>query len=75
VDLDDPSSLIWGLFTRFDAARDIQFSQASLHGAWPQYEGVLGIDATWKNGYPDPVEMPAEIVARVDRRWKEYGFK
>lgn len=75
VDLDDPTSLIWGLFTRFDAARDLQFSKATLHQAWPVYEGVLGLDATWKQGYPDPVEMPAEIVARVDRRWGDYGFK
>lgn len=75
VDLEDPVSLVWGLFTRFDAARDLRFSKASLHGAWPLYEGVLGLDATWKKGYPDPVAMPDEIVARVDRRWGEYGFK
>jgi 4-hydroxy-3-polyprenylbenzoate decarboxylase len=75
VNLSDPTSLLWGLFTRFDAARDLQFTRAGIEGAWPWYEGVLGIDATWKKGYPEPVEMPAEIVARVDRRWGEYGFK
>jgi 4-hydroxy-3-polyprenylbenzoate decarboxylase len=75
VDLDDPTALIWGLFTRFDAARDLQFAKASLHNAWPLYEGVLGLDATWKQGYPDSVQMPAAIVAKVERRWGEYGFK
>ena len=75
VDLHDTTSLIWGLFTRFDAARDIQFTKSSLHNAWPLHEGVLGIDATWKKGYPEPVEMPAETVKMVDRRWNEYGFK
>jgi 4-hydroxy-3-polyprenylbenzoate decarboxylase len=74
VDLNDPVSVLWGLFTRFDAARDIQFTRSSLRGAWPLHEGILGIDATWKRGYPDPVEMPAEIVRRVDERWHEYGF-
>jgi 4-hydroxy-3-polyprenylbenzoate decarboxylase len=75
VDLDDPTSLIWGLFTRFDAARDLQFTKAALYNAWPVYDGVLGLDATWKKGYPDPVSMPDEIKLRVDRRWGEYGFK
>jgi 3-polyprenyl-4-hydroxybenzoate decarboxylase len=74
VDLDDTTSLIWGLFTRFDAARDLQFSRSRLKHAWPLHEGVLGIDATWKNGYPDPVEMPGNIVKMVDKRWQEYGF-
>ncbi|HTB23511.1 MAG TPA: UbiD family decarboxylase [bacterium] len=74
VDLTDPVSVLWGLFTRFDAARDIQFTRSSLRQAWPLHEGVLGIDATWKRGYPDPVEMPSEIVRRVDERWHEYGF-
>jgi 4-hydroxy-3-polyprenylbenzoate decarboxylase len=74
VDLADECSLIWGLFTRFDAARDIQFSSSRLKHAWPLHEGVLGIDATWKKGYPEPVEMPAGVVQKVEERWKEYGF-
>jgi UbiD family decarboxylase len=74
VDLKDQAELIWGLFTRFDAARDIQFSKSSLFRAWPFYEGVLGIDATWKKGYPEPVEMPKSVVKKVDERWGEYGF-
>ena len=74
VDLDDRTSVLWGLFTRFDAARDLQCTRSTLRGAWTLHEGVMGIDATWKKGYPEPVEMPADIVRRVDRRWKEYGF-
>ncbi|HTA17538.1 MAG TPA: UbiD family decarboxylase domain-containing protein, partial [bacterium] len=68
VDLNDELSLIWGLFTRFDAARDLQFTRSSLKHAWPLHEGVMGIDATWKNGYPKPVEMPDSIVKKVDQR-------
>jgi 4-hydroxy-3-polyprenylbenzoate decarboxylase len=74
VKLSDQVELIWGLFTRFDAARDIQFSKSSLFRAWPFHEGVLGIDATWKKGYPEPVEMPSSIIRKVDQRWGEYGF-
>ncbi len=74
VDLKDPVDLLWGLFTRFDAARDIQFSKSTLFKAWPFHEGVLGIDATWKKGYPEPLEMPRAVVKKVDRRWREYGF-
>lgn len=74
IELADPVQLRWGLFTRFDAARDIQFQRSTLRHAWPSHEGVLGIDATWKAGYPDPVEMPEKIVKRVDERWGDYGF-
>lgn len=72
IDLNDPVSLLWGIFTRFDPARDITFARSELRGAWPVYEGPMGIDATFKEGYPDPLEMPDEIVERVSRRWPEY---
>lgn len=74
VDLFDPVDLIWGIFTRFDAARDIQFASAGLFRAWAHYDGPLGIDATWKKGYPEPLTMPKKIIEKVDQRWKEYGF-
>jgi 4-hydroxybenzoate decarboxylase subunit C len=72
VNLDDSVSLLWGIFTRFDPARDITFAHSELRGAWPIYRGPMGIDATFKEGYPDPLEMPEEIVERVNRRWNEY---
>ena len=34
----------------------------------------MGIDATWKRGYPAPLDMPDELVRRVDERWSEYGL-
>ena len=40
-----------------------------------QVEGIMGIDATWKPGYPNPCVMPEEIVRKVDSRWSEYGFR
>lgn len=74
VPLDDRTLLLWGIFTRFDAARDVVFSQARLDGSWPRYTGRMAIDATWKPGYPDPIVMDPEVVRLVDRRWSEYGI-
>jgi 4-hydroxy-3-polyprenylbenzoate decarboxylase len=71
VPFDDPTLLLWGIFTRFDAARDVVFTDVTVHGAWPSARGRMGIDATWKAGYPEPVVMPADVVARVDARWGE----
>jgi 4-hydroxy-3-polyprenylbenzoate decarboxylase len=38
------------------------------------YQGPIGIDATWKEGYPLPLEMDPDVVRLVDRRWPEYGI-
>lgn len=75
VPLNDPVLLLWGLFTRFDCARDTFFSKVRLSGGHPTYEGSMFIDATWKNGYPEGLVMSEEVVHLVDRRWEEYGFK
>src|SRR3989338_7059968 len=72
VDLDDPESLLWGIFTRFDPARDIVFAASELRGAWPVFRGPLGIDATFKQGYPDPVVMDPAMVEKVSSRWRQY---
>ena len=69
VPLANETLLRWGIFTRFDAARDVVFTDATLLGAWPGVSGRLGIDATWKTGYPEPVEMPGEVVRQVDLLW------
>ena len=72
VKLDDRTDLIWGIFTRFDPARDMMFGEQRFVGAKPVYGGRIGIDATWKPGYPPVVEMPVETVKLVDGRWGEY---
>jgi 3-polyprenyl-4-hydroxybenzoate decarboxylase len=74
IPLDDRELLLWGLFTRFDCARDVVFTRVEHRAAWTTCHGVMGIDATFKPGYPEPLEMTGEIVARVDRRWAEYGI-
>ncbi len=69
VPLENGELLLWGVFTRFDCARDVVAASTELRGAWPTYRGPLGIDATWKPGYPEPVENLPEVVAGVDRWW------
>jgi 4-hydroxy-3-polyprenylbenzoate decarboxylase len=72
VDLDDEENLIWGIWTRFDPALDFVFATQHFEGARPVYGGRMGINATWKEGYPLPLTMPDEVVQLVDRRWGEY---
>ncbi len=69
VPLEDDELLLWGIFTRFDCARDIVPARAESRGAWIACHGPLGIDATWKPGYPEPVASPPEVVARVSGWW------
>jgi 4-hydroxybenzoate decarboxylase subunit C len=72
VDIRNQESCIWGIFTRFDCERDIIFSEQRILGISPIYHGVMGIDATWKKGYPEPLKMDPKIVTLVDERWDIY---
>jgi 4-hydroxy-3-polyprenylbenzoate decarboxylase len=69
VEIHNRESYIWGVFTRFDCERDVIFTESRLSGISPLYRGVMGIDATWKPGYPEPLTMPDEIVRKVDEKW------
>jgi 4-hydroxy-3-polyprenylbenzoate decarboxylase len=69
VPLDDDELLLWGIFTRFDCARDSIPAQVESRGAWLTCRGPLGIDATWKSGYPEPVANLPEVIAAVDGWW------
>ena len=72
VDIRNQEQTIWGIFTRFDAERDIMFAEEKLIGISPLFKGKMGIDATWKKGYPAPLVMSDEIVKKVDERWDSY---
>jgi 4-hydroxy-3-polyprenylbenzoate decarboxylase len=69
VPLGDDTLLLWGIFTRFDCARDTIPASVETRGAWLTCRGPLGIDATWKRGYPDPIANRPEAIARVDAWW------
>jgi len=72
VDIRDKESYIWGVFTRFDCERDILFTEQKLVGISPVYKGIMGIDATWKQGYPKPLTMTEQVKKRVEERWERY---
>jgi 4-hydroxybenzoate decarboxylase subunit C len=74
IDLEDRVSTLWGIFTRFDCARDVVFTDVRLVGPVARYSGRLGIDATFKPGYPDPLEMTEEVREKVSVRWADYGI-
>jgi UbiD family decarboxylase len=71
VELDDPVSFLWGFLTRFEPARDVCFARSEIRGARPVHGGPMGIDATFKAGYPAPLVMDPAVVERVDRRWDQ----
>jgi UbiD family decarboxylase len=72
VQLEDDENLQWGIFTRFDPARDMIVAEQTFVGARPVYRGIVGIDATWKEGYPAPLVMDEAVVKLVNRRWGDY---
>lgn len=63
---------LWATWTRFDPARDIRASVATVRNNHIGYEAPIIIDARMKPWYPAEVEPRADIVDLVDRRWAEY---
>ena len=72
VDIRDRENALWGIFTRFDCERDVLFAEQKLMGISPVYGGAMGIDATWKPGYPAPLAMTEEVRKKVEERWDHY---
>ena len=61
-----------GDFYALRPCTDMLFERQEFVGARPVYGGCVGIDATWKEGYPAPLEMDEATVRLVDSRWNEY---
>ena len=72
IDVNNDTDLLWGIFTRFDPSLDVDFSELKFNGINTVFDGVMGIDATWKDGYPKPLEMNEEIIRKVDNNWDLY---
>jgi 4-hydroxy-3-polyprenylbenzoate decarboxylase len=68
----DRMQMLWGWFTRFEPARDVSFERMALEGVSPRYEGRMGIDATFKEGYPDPLALDAASEKEAERLWDTY---
>ncbi|MQG47103.1 MAG: UbiD family decarboxylase [SAR202 cluster bacterium] len=72
IDIKNNTDLLWGIFTRFDPAIDVTFAKIDFDGIKPVYEGVMGIDATWKSGYPEPLKMDESVIRKVESNWDSY---
>jgi UbiD family decarboxylase len=74
VPLDDPRMLLWGWFTRFDPLADLYPARREALGNRMVLHPPITIDATWKQGYREPVAFDPEIRERVRQRWRDYGI-
>ncbi len=74
VPLDDPILCLWGVFTRFDPARDWVCRHASWQGMQPVYSSPICVDATWKPFYPKPLTLPPAVVQRARERCRMWGL-
>lgn len=72
IDVHDRTQMLWGWFTRFEPARDMMFERTEMRGATPHYGGRMGIDATFKSGYPDPLALNPESEKEAERLWETY---
>ncbi len=86
VDCHDYSQVAWRCFNNVDPGRDILISKGPLdrldHSSNLESFGYkMGIDATrplpgegHEREWPESLEMPAEVKARVDAMWDELGL-
>jgi 4-hydroxy-3-polyprenylbenzoate decarboxylase len=85
-DVHDYAEVAFRAFGNVDYDHDLLLTQGPVdhldHASYQQFwGGKAGIDATRKlptegysRGWPDATTMSPEIVALVDKRWKEYGI-
>ena len=86
VDVHDAAAVVWRTLTAIDPERDIELvkgpvDELDFASRLPCFGSKLGIDATRKwpeegfgRRWPDPIEMSAEVRARVDRLWPALGI-
>ena len=74
VPMDDERLMLWGWFTRFDPFADIHPASREQSGNRLILHTPIAIDATWKEGYRQPVEFDPVHVEHVDKNWSRYGI-
>jgi len=86
-DVQDVAEVVLRATNNIDPERDIQFTLGPVdtldHASrLPNYGSKMGIDATrkWKaegftRPWPEMLEMPAEVKARVDAKWRKLGIE
>ncbi len=86
VDVQNIREVTWKALNNIDPERDIEFVRGPIdsldHASrMPNYGSKMGIDATTKwasegfqRRWPNPIEMPPQVVKRVDELWKRAGL-
>ncbi|MFF5230496.1 menaquinone biosynthesis decarboxylase [Dactylosporangium sp. NPDC000521] len=86
-DVHDYAEVAFRAFGNVDYKHDLLITEGPVdhldHSSYQQFwGGKAGLDATRKGpsegyhrGWPEEMIMSPEVVARVDKRWREYGFK
>jgi len=86
-DVHDYAEVAFRAFGNVDYGHDLLLTEGPVddldHASYQQcWGGKAGLDATRKlptegysRGWPEEMRMSPDVVERVDRRWKEYGFR
>lgn len=74
VPLNDNRLMLWGWFTRFDPLTDTHPARRESAGNRVNLHAPLSIDATWKEGYRQPVTFDPVCHEKVGKNWNSYGI-
>ena len=74
VPLDDTMLALWGWFTRFDPLKDLHPRHREADGNRVILRFPITVDATWKEGYRQPVAFDPDREKRVLENWSRYGM-
>jgi 4-hydroxy-3-polyprenylbenzoate decarboxylase len=72
VNIDDDVDVIWGIFTRFDPARDLMFTRSEMRGVQPLYRRRHGNRRHVEAGISRRGVDAGRMVRLVDSRWGTY---
>ena len=64
--------MLWGIFTRFDPSIDMYFKEVAVEKSSVTFKGQVVIDATFKDWYPNVIEMNKDVKNMVNKKWKNY---
>lgn len=74
VPLHDDRLALWGWFTRFDPLADLHPASREQAGNRLILHAPILFDATWKEGYRQPVAFDPAKEERVTANWNRYGL-
>ena len=72
VEISSNVEMLWGIFTRFDPSIDMYFKDIAVERSSVTFKGQVVIDATFKDWYPNVIEMNEDVKKMVNKKWKSY---